>query len=193
MATALIPRLLLTGIACCHAGAAMAGTWQGDQRAGNLKFTATQAGATFTGAFQRFKVRFEFDAKDPSRGKLDVTVPIASVNTQDADRDEILRGRDFFWIETFPEAVFHADRFEPNGKGWRASGQLTMRGVTQPATLRFELKPAAKRLTMKGTADLRRLEFGIGQGEWSATEWIGDEVGVRFDLKLVPADAAANP
>jgi hypothetical protein len=36
---------------------------------------------------------------------------------------------------------------------------------------------------------LRRLEFGVGQGEWATTEWIGDEVEVRFDLSLVPADA----
>jgi hypothetical protein len=40
---------------------------------------------------------------------------------------------------------------------------------------------------MKGTASLKRLPFGLGQGDWASTEWIGDDVDVRFDLKLAPA------
>ena len=193
MAHALILRVLAAGIACCAADAALADAWQADQRAGSLQFTAIQAGATFTSVFERFEVRFDFDESDPDGGRLDVTVATNSVDTADVDRDEILRGRDFFWCEQFPEAVFHAGQFARDGAGWRVSGQLTMRGVTRPAVVRFELAPGPMHLMMKGTADLRRLEFGIGQGEWSSTEWIGDEVGVLFDLKLRPVAAAASP
>ena len=39
---------------------------------------------------------------------------------------------------------------------------------------------------MKGTASLERLAFGLGQGDWASTEWIGDDVEVRFELKLAP-------
>ncbi len=46
---------------------------------------------------------------------------------------------------------------------------------------------------MKGTAELRRLDFGLGQGDWVSTEWVGDEVEVRFELTLRPAAAASNP
>jgi polyisoprenoid-binding protein YceI len=59
--------------------------------------------------------------------------------------------------------------------------------MTRPVAVRFELAPGPMQLAMKGKADLRRLEFGVGQGEWSSTEWVGDEVGVLFDLKLLPA------
>ncbi len=190
MASALIAPAAL---ACCGllaAGPAAADAWRGDARAGSLEFTALQAGATFTGAFGRFEVEFEFDAANPAGSRLEVTVAIASVETHDDDRDEILGSRDFFWTGKFPQAIFHADRLEPDGKGWRASGELSMRGVTRPVAVRFELRPAGERLAMKGTAELRRLEFGIGQGEWAATEWVGDEVGVRFDLELSPAPAA---
>ena len=50
--------------------------------------------------------------------------------------------------------------------------------------MRFELAPESRQLVMKGAADLRRLEFGVGQGEWSSTEWVGDEVKVVFTLRL---------
>ena len=193
MASPLIARFLLAGIACAASGAAFAETWEGDQRAGLLQFTAIQAGAKFTGAFKRFKVRLEYDAKDPAKGKLHVTVPTASVDTADAERDEIIRSADFFRTGEYPEAVFHAEGFERDGAGFVARGELTIRGITQAASVRFALKPAGKRLSMKGSAELRRLPFGIGQGEWESTEWIGDEVGVRFDLKLRPAPGAASP
>ena len=192
MARPLIARILLAVVAGCAAGASQAADWRGDQRSGSLQFTAIQAGAKFTSAFEHFRVRFDFDEAQPAAGRLDVTVETNSVDTADADRDQILRSRDFFWCEQYPEAVFHAAAFERDGAGWRASGELTLRGVSRPVAVRFELAPGPMRLVMKGTADLRRLAFGVGQGEWSSTEWVGDEVGVLFDLKLLPA-AAATP
>ncbi len=192
MAQSLIPRILLIAVAGCAASASHAAEWRGDERAGSLQFTAVQAGATFTSAFGRFQVRFDFDEAKPAAGRLDVTVETKSVDTADVDRDEILRSRDFFWCEQHPEAVFHAGKFERDGAGWRANGELTLRGVTRPVLVRFELAPGPMQLVMKGKADLRRLEFGVGQGEWSATEWVGDEVGVLFDLKLLPATLPAR-
>lgn len=193
MARALIPRVIAAGIACCTAGAACAASWQGDEHSGSLQFTAVQAGAKFTSAFERFEVRLDFDESKPAGGRLDVKVVTKSVDTADVDRDEILRSRDFFWSEQFPEAVFHAEKFERDGAGWRASGKLALRGVTRPVSVRFELTPGPMHLMMKGTADLRRLQFGVGQGEWSSTEWVGDAVGVLFDLKLLLAAAASSP
>jgi polyisoprenoid-binding protein YceI len=188
VAAALIPRLALAccALACC-ATAAAAGAWRGDPGSGSLQFMAVQAGATFAGAFRRFAVEFDFDPARPAAGRLDVTVETASVDTADAERDEILRGRDFFWVERHPRAVFHAARFERDGSGWRAQGELTLRGVARPVAVRFELAADGDRLLMTGTSQLRRLEFGVGQGEWESTEWVGDAVGLRFELRLRPA------
>jgi polyisoprenoid-binding protein YceI len=80
-----------------------------------------------------------------------------------------------------------------DGKGWIAAGSLSLRGVTQPIAVRFELEPTQGTLIMKGGATLRRLEFGVGQGEWAATTWVGDLVDVAFDLKLLPVTAATSP
>ena len=115
-----------------------------------------------------------------------MTVETASIQTQDAERDEILKSPDFFWIEKHPQAVFHASKFERAGAGWRAAGELTIRGVKKAATVSFTLTPAATATVMKGTASLKRLAFGLGQGDWASTEWIGDDVEVRFELKLAP-------
>ena len=77
--------------------------------------------------------------------------------------------------------------FERAGAGWRADGELTIRGVTKPVPVMFTLAPGDGPAVMKGNASLNRLAFGLGQGEWASTEWVGDEVDVRFDLRLQPA------
>lgn len=180
-------------LAWLAAGAASAGVWLADQHAGELRFIAIQAGARFAGHFREFGVRLDFDPTQPANGRLDVTVAMPSADTADIERDEVLHGPDFFWVGRYPKAEYHAQRFEPDGRGWRASGELTLRGVTRPVAVRFELQPRSGRYEMKGGATLHRLAFGVGQGEWASTEWIGDPVEVAFKLDLRPEPAAAVP
>ena len=171
---------------------AFADVWQGDQHSGALRFVATQAGARFQGHFGEFRVRFDFDPAEPAKGSLDVAIATVSADTADTERDEVLRGQDFFWVARFPEAKYHAAGFRRDGKGWIATGELTLRGVTQPVAVRFEVKPGHKLLGMKGGASLRRLAFGVGQGDWTDTTWVGDLVDVAFDLDLQQETAAAS-
>jgi polyisoprenoid-binding protein YceI len=178
-----LPALALV-LALCPA--AHAELLRADPSASRLEFSAIQAGAKFTGSFTRFQVALDFDPAHPAGGRLDVTVEVASINTQDAERDEILRGADFFQADAHPQAVFHAARFERAGDGWRAPGDLTIRGIKRPVPVTFTLSPGAGAFVMKGGASLRRLAFGLGQGDWASTEWVGDEVDVRFELRLQP-------
>jgi len=167
---------------------ALAGTLQADQSAGRLEFSAIQAGAKFTGAFTRFRVALDFDPAHPGQGRLDVTVDVTSIDTQDPERDEVLRSADFFWVEKHPQAVFRAAGFERAGARWRAAGELTIRGVTQAVPVTFTLAPAASDgpAVMQGGTTLSRLAFGLGQRDWASTGWVGDAVDVRFELELRP-------
>jgi len=192
MAAPLMLRVAAALCALLAAAPAVSQSWQANQQSGQLRFVATQAGAKFSGHFGEFKVHMEFDAGSPAQARLDVTIAMPSADTADAERDEVLQGRDFFWVTRFPEARYHAEGFKQQGKEWLATGTLTLRGVTQPVAVRFQLKPQSGSLDMKGGATLRRLEFGVGQGDWASTTWIGDVVDVAFELWLQPA-AASGP
>lgn len=193
MAPALTLSACATLLAWLASAAAAADAWQANQNSGTLRFIATQAGARFSGHFGDFQVRFDFNPADPASARLDVTIATQSADTADADRDEVLRSQDFFWVARFPQAVYHAEGLQREGKAWVASGTLTLRGVTQPVAVRFELRPRRGSFTMRGGATMRRLEFGVGQGEWTSTTWVGDPVEVAFDLKLQQATAATSP
>ena len=173
-------------IALVLSPAAYADVRQAGPAAGTLEFSGVQAGAKFTGTFNNFHVKLDFDTAKPQTGSLDVTIETSSVNTQDGERDQVLKSPDFFWVEKHPQAIFHATRFERAGAGWRATGDLTIRGMKKTVPVSFTLAPAGAVTVMKGSASLKRLAFGLGQGDWASTEWVGDDVDVRFDLKLAP-------
>jgi polyisoprenoid-binding protein YceI len=154
---------------------------------GSLTFEATQAGAVFTGRFDRFRADIDFDPADPSTCRFDVRIETASADTLESQRDEVLKGPDFFWVEQHPVATYAGRGCRADGKGYALDGELTLRGVTRIVPLRFTYAPERGGGALEGSARLERLAFGVGQGEWQSTEWVGNEVSVRFDL-LLPAD-----
>ena len=72
-------------------------------------------------------------------------------------------------------------------RGARAArGRLTVKGVTRDLPVTFRVKGPAdgRSAPLTGEATIRRLDFGIGQGEWQDTKWLGNDVRVRFDIVL---------
>jgi polyisoprenoid-binding protein YceI len=62
-----------------------------------------------------------------------------------------------------------------------------LHGVTKDVPIDFQFVSTAGQPKIEGTAKLKRLEFGVGQGDWKSTEWVKDEVKVAFSLVLKPA------
>lgn len=169
------------------AAAQGATAWVSDTARSRLEFSGTLSGGTFDGSFTRFKPEITFDPADLAGSRFDVTIETASADTQDADRDAILKDAEFFAVERWPVARFEAGRFTAAGPGrYTAQGKLTLRDVTRDVTLSFTFKPAADgaTATLAGGAAIKRLDFGVGQGDWRDTKWVGDEVKIRFDLLL---------
>jgi polyisoprenoid-binding protein YceI len=165
------------------AGAATA--WKMDQSHSTLAFRATQAGAEFEGGFGQFGADIVFDAGDLKGSRFDVRIATASAGTKEQQRDDLLKGPDFFATARYPEARYVATKFRRTAGGYAADGALTLRGITRPVTVDFTFTPGpAGRATLAGGAAVKRLDFGVGQGEWQSTEWVGNDVKIRFELKL---------
>ena len=63
-------------------------------------------------------------------------------------------------------------------------GKLTLRNVTREVPIEFTFDQKDKSAWLKGSAQLKRLDFGVGQGDWKDTENVGNEVKVNFVLLL---------
>lgn len=163
-----------------------AGSWRADPSDGGLTFEALQAGARFTGRFEQFTADIAFDPAAPADCSFDVTITTASAQTDESQRDGLLKGQDFFWVERYPAAAYRGSGCERTATGFELDGELTLRGVTRPVKLGFNFQPGPGGGRLTGAATLHRLDFGVGQGEWARTEWVGDDVTVRFELRLSP-------
>lgn len=159
--------------------------WKTDAAQSSVKFTATQAGAEFTGSFQKFTANIQFDPKDLATSRFDVVIDLKSATTQDKERDETLQGDTMFSVRRWPTAHYVASKFtvQPNGS-FLANGTLTLRDVTKDVPLEFTFQPDASGGVLKGTARIKRLAFGVGQGELKETTWVGDDVKIQFSLRL---------
>jgi polyisoprenoid-binding protein YceI len=115
-----------------------------------------------------------------------VQIEVASVDSKDKDRDNIIRGPDIFETAHFPVARYITRSLAKSGNGYRASGALTLRGVTKDVAISFQFIPTKESARLIGTAQLKRLDFGAGQGEWKSTKWVGDPVRISFSFVLNP-------
>jgi polyisoprenoid-binding protein YceI len=154
--------------------------------ASKLEFTGTQAGAEFTGMFHAFTVSVEFDASALERARIEVLIEVASVDSKDKDRDKIIRGPDIFDAAHFPLAHYITRSIAKSGNGYTAMGALTLRGVSKDVAINFQFVPSNESAKLIGTAQLKRLDFSAGQGDWKSTEWVGDPVRISFSLVLNP-------
>lgn len=165
-----------------------------DPARSSLEFRFTQAGAVTRGRFARFTTRLDWPARGAppaaTGAALEVDIEVGSLDTADRDRDGTLRGADLFAVERFPRARFTATSFAPGpaAGSWLARGTLRIRdqerALALPLTLAFASRDGRRVATLRGTTTLRRLDYGVGQGEWRSTEWVGDEVVVEWNLEL---------
>lgn len=153
----------------------------------SLTFASTYEGETFTGRFPGFVTRFSFDPAHLATSKLDVTIPLATASTGNADYDGEMRGSAFFNSAKFPQARYTATKFRALGGGrFVADGTLSLRGASKPVPLTFTWTPGAKPV-LTGKATVKRLDFGVGQGDWSDTSLLPNEVAVSTKVLFTPA------
>jgi polyisoprenoid-binding protein YceI len=162
--------------------AAPAPVWTVDPGS-SIGFGSSFSGQAFSGHFTRWTAAIRFDPKNLAGSSVTASVDMTSAVTGDGDRDGSLPTPDFFSAGKFPRATFTATTFKDLGGGhYQAIGQLSLRGVAKPLTLPFTLAITGAQAKMSAAVALNRLAFGVGQGQWSATDSIPAAVSVNVNL-----------
>jgi polyisoprenoid-binding protein YceI len=158
------------------------------QAGSSLAFTFDQAGAASKGGFKKFTTELRYDEKAPETCSLNVKIETASVDTQDQERDEMLRAADLFDAQKYPTAQYVANSCARRADGSvEAVGKLTLRGVTRDLRLPLKITRTASGLDLSGEAAIKRLDYGVGQGDFKATDSVGDEVKLHYKVALAKA------
>ena len=185
--------LITAAIAFTASALAQAKTWKIDPNHTAAQFSVRHLGiSTVRGAFTKVSGTATYDPADPGKDSIEVTIDASSVDTRVEMRDNDLRSPNFFDVAKYPTLTFKSKRVEVAGAGkLKVTGDLTIRDVTRELRLPFTFRTADEQgvasAYMNGKVTIRRLDFGVGQGDWRATDQVGDAVAVSFALRLTPA------
>jgi polyisoprenoid-binding protein YceI len=186
--------VVLTALLCAPAfadGPAAATHYSIDPAKSSLEFSFVQAGAQNKGKFTKFPVTFDASTDGSTASRLEVTVDMGTMDTDDKERNDTLRGPDLFDVAKYTQAHFIATQITKTATGFDAVGKLTIRGVTRdqhvPFTLRATQEQGKSVAYLAGRTIVHRLDFGVGQGDWKSTEWVGNDVTVLYSVRLIAA------
>jgi polyisoprenoid-binding protein YceI len=150
----------------------------------SLAFEFNQAGAQSSGAFRQFATELAYDEKNLAASTLKVTVQIGSLDTRDEERDASLESAELFDAAKFPTAIYTARSLDRTPAGVFAMGRLTLRGVTKDLRVPLDIRSTPQGLELSGETTIKRLDYGVGQGEWASTEWVGNDVKLTYKVAL---------
>jgi polyisoprenoid-binding protein YceI len=170
------------------------GTWALDPAHTSVEFRAkhlmvAKVRGQFAGAQGALVI-----AEDPAESTADITIDATTINTGVVDRDAHLKSADFLEVDKYPEITFSSTSLEHDGgSDWKLSGELTIRGVTRPATLDVEYNGVATD-PWGGTRAVFSAETKIDREAWGLTwnqaleagGWlVGKEIRITLEVEAV--------
>jgi len=173
------------------------GTWTLDPTHSEVTFQVRHlAISKVRGKFESFDVTI-VTAEDPKDTTIEASIDVSSVNTAQEARDNHLRSSDFFLVEEHPHIIFKAagKDLKLDGEDFTLTGDLTLRGVTLPVTLKGELGGVIDdpygnvRAGVTASTKINRQDFGVS---WNAALeaggfTLGDDVTINIELEVVLA------
>lgn len=151
-----------------------------------ITFVAKQMGVPLDGKFGKFDAQVAFDPKKPEAGKIAFTIDLGSASVGDAETVKELKKPDWFSVVKFPNATFTSTTIKSAGPGkFEVAGNLSIKGNSKPVTIPVTLSPAAAGVSVaQGSFLLKRIDFKIGEGDWSDVSIVANDVSVKFKLAL---------
>jgi polyisoprenoid-binding protein YceI len=125
-----------------------------------------------------------FDEQHPANSSVEVTLPLARLDTHVAALDEHLKKPDFLDADKYPVVTFKSTAVQPlGGNKFKVTGNLTVHGVTRPVVLDATLNkigphPMSKApsIGFDATASIKRSDFGVG----AYVPNVSDELAIRI-------------
>lgn len=176
--------LLLVGWLCIPV--AWGQQWQVDYDTSRIGFIASYDEIPFEASFKDFDADVSFDPSAIDQASFKVSVSIASVDSNSADRDEGMLEADWFDTNQHPYSTFTSTIFKKMDSEdvFTVSGELLIKGVSQPIEFVFSWKATGGSANLQGQTEVNRTDFLIGSGDWAEDDTIGFDVQIIFDLNL---------
>ncbi len=165
------------------ASPALAAKWAVRAKESSIAIVTSFDKIPINAVFQKWDADISFDPADLVHSSASVRIDTGSFDSQSEERDDAVKEADWFSVAAFPQAKFVTKSISATGDGrFEAVADLTIRGVTKEVKFPFTVAIANGVAHMDGSVTLQRLDFGVGQGEWKATNHVGASAGVAVHV-----------
>ena len=150
-----------------------------------IGFTTKQMGVPVDGKFSAFNAQIVLDPKKPETGTVSFSIDTGSARFGSAELDAEVPKPTWLSVALFPKATFQSSNIKAAGQGrFEVAGKLTIKGSVRDITVPIQLLQSGTTSTASGAFTIKRLEFKVGEGEWTDTSLLANDVQVRFKLVL---------
>lgn len=167
-------------------------SWNVDKAHAKLAFSTVHLGISdVSGHFNEFDATIVAAEEDFSDAVFELTVDVASIDTEVGMRDDHLRSPDFFEVEKYPEMTYKSTSIKKSGQDrYTLTGDLTLHGVTKPVTMELWYRGTitneqSKAITsgFQVTGIIKRSDFNVGPK--FPFGMISDEVAIQADGEFI--------
>ena len=137
-----------------------------------------------------------FDPADPANSRIEAVLDATTIDTHEANRDTHLKSADFLDTEQYPTITFKSTKVEADGSDYKATGDLTIHGVTNSVVLNVdEPSPEGKdpwgntRIGTSASTKIKRSDFGLNWNSALETGGIlvGDDLKIEIEISAIKA------
>lgn len=180
----LIATALPASVGMLHAAEPAAVFDQVQATRNRIDFVFTQMGVPVNGRFGKARVDLVFDAATPTKSTVKLDLDLGSIDAGSSDANQEVVGKPWFDLKNFPTATFVSSAVKPlGGNRYEMTGKLSIKGRTRDVTTPITVTQKGNTAVFDGGFTLKRLEFAIGDGSWSDTSVVADEVKVSFHVE----------
>ena len=177
--------------------------WQLDPMHTQVEFSAKHFGMmTVRGHFNDVATRGEIDPQNPEQSSIEVTINVASLTTNNQQRDNDLRSSYFLELDRYPTITFRSTRItRKTSEHFEITGDLTIKGITKPVTLQVtrygEINDPVMghRIAFTAEGQINRKDFGMEFDMLADNRLVvGHEIKISIEVEVVemkPAEATA--
>jgi len=169
------------GVAAAHAQSLAPAKFVAAQS--EIAFQIKQSGVPVDGKFRRFDAQLALDPKSPQTGSVTVSVDTASATLGFAETDVELPRAPWFNAAKFPRATFESNAISALGSGrFQAKGRFELKGTAHDIVVPVTIVQNGPQSTATGEFVVKRLDYKIGENEWTDVSLVANDVRVRFKL-----------
>ena len=155
--------------------------WKADTANAKVTFSVHGPFGTVHGSFTGLEATINFDEKNLSTSSITASIDAKTVSTGISLRNSDLRNKEE-WLNTdkYPRISFKSKKIEKNDKGFRAMGDMTIKGVTKPAEIPFTFTGKDASGLFQGQLTIKREDYNLGKPGGS----VGDVITITLSVPV---------